>query len=296
MIAQRLGWTRRVLPLARDDAMGFLPWVLALMVCLAALSALGLIVLHATLRAAERPIATTLTLQVPANASSLRLDTVMALVRRTKGVVSAHLFEPAETARLLAPWLGPAVPLDELPVPRLIDVQIDPADAPDLATLLRQITSVLPEAQLDDHRPWLDAVRRAARWIDIILVAAIVVALLLIATAAVFAVRTALMIQRSAVEVVYLLGAGDAAIARQFAIRYLQLGLLGGAVGAIAALLAVLALGQVGTVVQLPAPAAATGIADWRCWAVLIAVALAAGLIAMASAQIAVLRWLARLP
>ena len=93
----------------------------------------------------------------------------------------------------------------------------------------------------------------------------------------------------------HLLGAADADIAGQFAIRSLALGLTGGAIGAAAALLTVVALGGAGGVVQLPAPIGETGIADWRVWAVLIGGAAAAGLIAMASAQVAVLRWLARM-
>ena len=62
------------------------------------------------------------------------------------------------------------------------------------------------------------------------------------------------------------------------------------------ALVTIVVLERSGPLVQLPAPVAVSGIADWRFWAVLIGVAFAAGLIAMASAQVTVLRWLARMP
>ncbi len=296
MIGFRRGWARHDLPLGRDEAARFLPWVIALMVYVAGLGGIGLLVLDGTLRAAQRSLATTLTLQVPADASKARIETVLALLRQTQGIVSAQLLESAEIARLLEPWLGPTVPLDELPVPRLIDLRIDPAAAPDLAALRHQLVAVVPEARLDDHRPWLEEERAAARRVEGILASAIAVALVLIALSAVFAVRAALLARRSVVELVHLLGAADSDIARPFAIRSLALGLLGGAIGAAAALLTVALLGGAGSVVQLPAPGAAAGIADWRVWAVLIGVVLAAGLIAMASARVTVRRWLAPMP
>jgi len=296
MIGYRFGWAPGNLPLGRDEAWRFLPWVFALMVFVAGLGGIGLIVLHGNLRAAESSLATTMTVQVPAEASTARLETVLALLRQTKGILSAQLLEPAETARLLEPWLGPKVPLDQLPVPRLIDLHIDPAGGLDLAALRHQLAAVLPDARLDDHRPWLGGIRSAAGWIQTILATAIAVALILIATSAVFAARAGLMVQQSAIEVLHLLGTPDADIARQFAIRYSQLGLLGGAIGAVIALLTILALGSAGALVQLPAPIAAEGIADWRFWGMLVGVVIIAGLIAMASAWVTVLRWLARMP
>jgi cell division transport system permease protein len=188
------------------------------------------------------------------------------------------------------------VAVDQLPVPRLVDVQIDPGAAPDLAMLRRQLASVLPEARLDDHRPWLNGMRAAAGRIDAILGAAIAVALGLSAAASIYAIRAGLLVERSAVEVLHLLGAPDADVAQVLAMRYLLLGLLGGVVGAAATVCTVAALGGAGDFIQLPAAMALGGMADWRVWAVLAGVVFAAGLIAMASAQITVLRWLARMP
>lgn len=296
MIGYRFRWGRPDLPLGRGEAMRFLPWVLALLVYVAGLGGSGLIVLDGTLRAAERSLAASLTLELPADLSQARRETVMALLRQTPGILAAHLLEPAETARLLEPWLGPAVPLDELPVPRLVDLRIDPAGMPDLAALRHRLASVVPEARLDDHRPWIEGAQMAARRVESILAAAIAAALLLIAASAVFAVRTALLVDRSVVELLHLLGAADADIARHFAIRSLHLGLSGGLIGAAALLLTLALLGGAGALVQLPAPIAAAGIADWRLWGVAVGAVLAAGLIAMASARIAVLRRLARLP
>jgi cell division transport system permease protein len=321
MIGYRFATARRELPLGRDQSARFLPWIVALMVYIAGLGGVGLIVVDDTLRASEQALATSLTLQVPAETSKARLETVLALVRQTSGILSVHLLEPAETARLLEPWLGSAVPLDELPVPRLIDLRRDPKGRIDVAALRQQLAAVVPDARLDDHLPWLDGMRAAARRIEGLLAAGIAVALLLVAASSVFAVRTALMADRSAAKLLHVLGAADSAIGRGFAIRSLRLGLVGGVIGAVAALLTIVVLGGADSAVQLPAPIAvngiaangiaangiaangiaangiaANGIADWRFWAVLSGTVLAAGLIAMASAWASVLRRLATMP
>ncbi len=305
MIGYRLAAARRQLPLGPDQSGRFLPWVFAFLVYVAGLGGVGLMVLDDALRASEHALATTLTLQVPADVSNARLETVLALLRQTPGIQSVYLLEPAETARLLEPWLGPSVPLDELPVPRLIDLRIDPKGGTDLAALRQQLAAVVPDARLDDHLPWPQGMHAAARRIEGILAASVAVALLLVAASAVFAVRTALMAHRSVIELLHVLGAADADIARGLAIRSLRLGLLGGVIGAVAALITILALSGAGSIVQLPMPpsttgaatgAAANGIADWRVWGVLSGVVPAAGLIAMASAWVAVRRRLAGMP
>ena len=286
---------RRALPLGTDPSGRLLPWIFALLVYVAGLGAVGLIVLDDTLLAFEHDLATTMTLQVPAEASKARIETVLALLRQTPGIVSVHLLEPAETARLLEPWLGP-VPLDELPVPRLVDLRIDPTGGTDLAALQRQLASVVPDARLDDHRRWPQGVHAAVRRIEGLLAASITVVSLLIAASAMFAVRAALIVDRSAVKLLHVLGAADTAIAHGCAVRSLRLGLLGGVIGAVAAVITILALSGAGSIVQLPAPIAINGLADWRVWGILTGVVPVAGLIAMASAWAAMLRRLAGMP
>jgi len=265
------------------------------LVYVAGLGGVGLLVLDDTLRASEHALAATLTLLVPAEASSARIETVLALLRQTPGILSVHLLEPAETARLLEPWLG-SVPLDELPVPRLIDLRIDPNGKTDLAELRQKLASVVPDSRLDDHRRWPQGMDAAVRRIEGILGASIAAALLLIAASAAVAARGAVMADRSAIELLYLLGAADSDIAGGFVARSLRLGLSGAVIGAGAALLTIIALSGVGSVVQLPAPIAVNAAADWRVWGGLVGIVPAAGLIAMASAWIAVRRRLAAMP
>jgi cell division transport system permease protein len=284
------------LPLRQDASGRFLPWIIALMVYLAATGGVALIWLDDTLSKWDAALTSALTLQFPADASPARIDMALGALRQTKGVLSAHLLEPADTVKLLEPWLGSSAPLDNLPLPRLVDVQVDPQAAIDYATLRQQLDTIIPNSQLDNNRAWLDSLRELALRIQGVITAGVIVVTALIVAIIVFTARIGLAIHRSVIELLHLLGAQDSYIARQFQIHALGLGLRGGIIGGIAAALTVVILGPAGHVLALPVPIATYGIFDWRLWLLLIVTGLAAGGVAMVTARITVLRQLARLP
>ncbi|HEX2150605.1 MAG TPA: FtsX-like permease family protein [Stellaceae bacterium] len=285
----------RVPPLAGDTAGWFAPWLVALMVYVASLAGIGLILVDETLRASENLLSGRLTVQVPAEASAARVETILAVLRQTPGIRSVHLLTPSETSRLLETWLGSPVSSEELPVPRLIDAGFD-NDAIDLARLRTQLASVIPEIRLDSYRPVVGGLRARARPVQALLGAAIGGALLLVAALAVFATNAALATRRSDIELLHLIGADDRRIARPYAARWLVHGLIGGGIAAAAILATVAALGGTGQLIRRAAPAEEIGLGDWRLWAMLAVMTVAAGILAAASAR-ATVRWrLAHMP
>jgi cell division transport system permease protein len=273
-----------------------LTWVVALLVYAAGLGGIGCLVVDDAVRASDAQLATSWNVQLPADASTARLETVLALLRQTSGIASVRLLDPTETARLLEPWLGPAVPADELPLPRLIDLRVAPGGVPDVAGLRRQLASIVPEVRLDDHLPWPPGMRAAARRTEGVLAAVVVLALLLVAAAGVAAAHAVTIAGRSTAALLHALGASDADIARHLGLRAARGALAGGAIGAGAAVLTLAALGGAGAVVNLPAPPAASGIVGWRLWAILAGIVVAAGLLALAGSELAMRRRLARRP
>jgi len=291
-------WLRRPqldLPLGRDASGRFLPWIVAVMVYLAAIGGVGLTLLNDALNHWDRSLAATLTVQLPADTSPARIETAVALLRQTPGAVSAEALDAAATARLVEPWLGPGISAQTLPLPRLIDFRIDPAAAIDLAALREKLASVAPGARIDDHRLWLDRLRSFGLRVEAMLAAVVILVAALMALAVVFAVRTGLAIHYSVIELLHLLGAGDPYVARQFQTDALRHGLIGGAIGATAAAVTVLILAGAGRAVALPM-GVVRGLGDWRLWGVLVVAALSAGLVSLATARITVLRRLGRLP
>jgi cell division transport system permease protein len=294
MTANPLRPAARRLPLGRDDALRWLIPVVALIVYVAALAGLALVAVDDALRASETSVATRLTVQVPADASNARLQTMLALLRQTPGVRAVAELNPAETARLLEPWLGAPVATDELPLPRLVDVAIEPGSTIDLANLRQQVAAIVPGARVDGHEGWLDRQRAAAWRLRALLAAVIAVALLSMALLAVYATRKALDARRPEIELFLRLGAANAAIARPFTRRAAVLAVLGGALGALAALATGAALTGAADLAELSAAALQTGFGDWRLWAILAAAVAAAAVIAAAGALAAALRRLRR--
>src|SRR4051794_15679978 len=71
----------RIPSLADDAARWFAPFLVALMVYLASLAGIGLILVDQTLYASQDALAGRLTVQVPAEASAARLQTMLAVLR-----------------------------------------------------------------------------------------------------------------------------------------------------------------------------------------------------------------------
>jgi cell division transport system permease protein len=284
------------LPFQEDASGRFLPWIIALMVYLAAMGGIGLIWLSDSLNQWNASLASSLTLQVPADATQARIEMALGALKQTRGVISAHLLQPDETAKLLEPWLGNSVAVATLPLPRLVDIRIDPQATIDYTTLRQQLDSIVPNAQLDNNRSWLGTVRDFALRIEGIITAGVIAVTALIIAIIIFTARIGLAIHRSVIELLHLLGARDAYIARQFQVHALSLGLRGGVIGGAAAALTVMVLGPAGRMLELPMPINTHGLLDWRIRLLIVVAGLAAGAIAMATARITVLRQLARMP
>jgi cell division transport system permease protein len=284
------------LPLRSDGSGRFLPWTVALMVYLASLALALLLVVYQLVERWDAGLSGTMTVELPPAPNGNRNDGALALalgvLRNSPGVLRAEPLDATRVAALLAPWLGTDFDATELPLPRLIDLRVDPGAGIDTASLGARIAAAVPGAQLDDHRRWIERVLRLALAIE-------AVAGLVVLQVGCAAALAGLAVHQSIVEVLHLIGAPDAYIARQFARHALRLSIAGGMVGLLLAALTLLGLGaaaQGAGVIEnavrllplLQAPPA------W--WAILLVLPVGAGLVAMATARLTVLRALARMP
>ena len=153
------------------------------------------------------------------------------------GVRQARIVERDATIRLLEPWLGTGFDINELPVPRLVIVTIDPANPPDFAALRQAVIGEVPQATLDDHRTWVDRLIAMAN--TTVTIGFSVLALMLVATvlAIVFATRGAMSGNGHIIEVLHFVGAEAGFIAGQFRRHFLLTGMKGAAGGGIAAII-----------------------------------------------------------
>lgn len=285
------------MPLQDAAANRFLPWIIALMVYLAALALAGALVLDGAVARWRSGQDNTLTVQVPPaenGAPSAQAAAALEALRDTRGVAAARLLRRDELVALLEPWLGRGNVAPDLPLPHLIDVRLTPGAAPSLAALEARLKAVAPKAEIDDHGVWLDRLAAAARTLQAVAFAVVLAIGAVAVGTVVFTTRTSLAVHHETVELLHLIGAHDAFVARAFARQALWLGLRGGLLGFGLAAVTLAVVRHV--TVGLEAPLLPRPSLTLPALAVLAALPVVSALVAMVTARMTVLRALQRMP
>src|SRR6202008_4897105 len=214
--------------------------VVAIMTFLASLTTGTVLLVSASAAEWQSEVSSEITIQVrPAPGRDLDRDAQAAseAMRAQPGILEVRPFSKEESSKLLEPWLGSGLSIDELPVPRVIVARVQPGTTLDLAALRARVTQAAPSASVDDHRAWIERMRSMT---GATVAAGIgILALVIIATiiSVSFATRGAMAANRPIVEVLHFVGAGDRFIADRFFRHFLLLGLEGGLIGGGAAML-----------------------------------------------------------
>jgi cell division transport system permease protein len=162
---------------------------------------------------------------------------VVTYLQKQRGIANVNALSLDQSAELLQPWLGSSDALKSLPVPRLIAVEVDRENPPDLAEIETALGRDFKGASLDDHRRWQQQIRAVTRSLALggiailVLVGAATTAIIVSAT------RSAMASNREIVEVLHFVGATDKFISREFEKHFLRLGIKAGIVGAAFAML-----------------------------------------------------------
>ena len=163
-------------------------------------------------------------------------DKAASVARAFAGIVEVQSYSKEDSIKLLEPWLGSGLSLDELPVPRLIVVKIAPDATPDIAQLRRLLAEQVPGATLDDHRGWIGRMRTMAGTAVALGICILVLMFAATMLSVTFATRGAMATNKPVIEVLHFVGAKNGFIARHFQHHFLILGLQGGAIGGGAAI------------------------------------------------------------
>ena len=225
------------LVLSREPSARLVPWIIGLMTYLACLMLAGALLLSELLDRWNSDLTGTVTVQVmPMEGESPavtedRVDKLVRLLQRSQGVAAARSIPLPEIKVLLEPWLGAGASLEELPLPRLIDVKFDDAAPPSVDALRTMISNADAGAVLDDHGIWREQLAGLIGALGA--VAGFIVVLVAVATVGivVFATRSGMAAHQDVIEVLHLIGARDVFIARQFQNLALSQGLRGGLIG-----------------------------------------------------------------
>jgi len=180
----------------------------------------------------------TVRISAPADQMDAQMLAVMEVLATTPGVLDARPLSEEEQFALLEPWFGPDLPLDTLPIPRLVEVN-ETGDGYDAVGLRNRLAGEAPGAVLDDHTRWREPLVRAA---DRLRALGLVSIVLIGATTAVMitlAANAALAANAQVIRVLRLVGALDVYIARAFVRRYTLRALAGALVGTALGMIAI---------------------------------------------------------
>lgn len=219
--------------------------VIAIMSFLACLTLGGVSMVRATAASWQSQISREITIQIrPTDGLDMEaaLNQARDLALTFPGTKDSKIVDREATARLLEPWLGSGLDIDELPVPRLVIVTIDESSPPDFGRMRDVLKEKIPQASLDDHRNWVDKLVSMARTTVAIGTGILVLVFSTMVLTVVFATRGALAGNRHIVEVLHFVGAEASFVANEFQKHFLKISLKGSLIGsALAALFFALA-------------------------------------------------------
>ena len=233
------GGSGRLLPpdSGRDRPLFLVAAILVFLACIAALGARGAWV---QARHWTSDLESSLTIQVrPVEDRDTEADAQAAagIAREMDGVREATARDRAHAMALLSPWLGDNNLPDDLPVPLLVEVELEADIAREGGFEPDALQAALDEAGLaatvDDHSRWASAVRRAARTAQTLGLALLALVAGAAAAVVAFAARASLAARVDVIDALHLCGAEDGFIAGLFQRRFFMLGLKSGAAGAV---------------------------------------------------------------
>jgi len=180
----------------------------------------------------------TVRVSAPEGQVETQVAAVMAVLATTPGVAEAKVLSDDDQRALLEPWFGPDLPLDTLPVPKLIAITETP-EGYDTAGLRARLTGEAPGAVLDDHTRWRAPLVRAANRIRLFGLGALALIAATTAVIITLAATAALAANKQVIDVLRLVGARDTYIARAFVRRYTLRTLAGAAAGTVLGMICV---------------------------------------------------------
>lgn len=183
----------------------------------------------------------TVRLSAPEDQIEVQLKAVLDLLATTPGIASARALTEDEQRALLEPWFGPDLPVDALPLPRLIEV-VEDGKGYDGVGLRQRLAAEAPGAVLDDHTRWREPMALAAARLRLLGLLSIGLIGAAMAAMITLAANASLAANAQVIKVLRLVGARDAYIARAFVRRFTLRAAMGSAFGALAGLLGVFLL------------------------------------------------------
>lgn len=278
---------KRWLPEGRRGPM---PWIIAIMIFLTILAAaLGLALSHG-LAQMHQQLAGGYTVQlVEADAAKreTQLKAISNLLDSQEAVQSFSVVPQAKLREQLEPWIGGEITSEDLPIPALIDVEMQPGINTDVIQALAEaVRTEAPSAYMDAHARYLEPVEQMMRWMMWLAVGLVLLMVLVTSAVVMLAMRSAHNSHRPTIDIMHLLGATDIQIARMFQNRMALDAIFGGFIGLLVAALVLWLLGR--GFASIESGFTQMMAISWGSWAVLVLIPILGVCLAVLTARITV--------
>ena len=218
----------------------FLSWITMLMTFVAALTLFASISMNNIINHWNNVISGSLTIQQPTydltgvnreEAALRELTQITGLLEQQPFVVEYHVLTDEEMDKLMSPWLEELSQINELPIPKLVDVKLDKSVPFSLDMFKTELNAIAPYAQVDSHRVWLSNLIDIARGIQKTIFIILTLLILTTAFTVIYTTRSGLLVQSGTLNLLQMMGAKDFTIAFNVAFHAFWKSFLGGVVG-----------------------------------------------------------------
>lgn len=204
-----------------DDSHRFLPWLIGMMVALAALLLCFVITINGWVITSNGNYKNNITVNIPIQnyeqtPPDETVGKIIEILEKSNGIKSVERIEQKKLQEMLVPWLGDNSANSELPLPVVIDVTLKDGATVDTVKLQEALAQLAPNTEVDTHETWVAAFMSFSAAIRALITIFAVLIILAIGIMISFTSRASLHLHSKAVNLLHSIGAEDGYIARQF--------------------------------------------------------------------------------
>lgn len=282
-----------------DDSHRFLPWLIGMMVLLAALLLCFVVTINGWVIDKNSNYSNNITVNIPTldgekKQSDEVVGKIIGALQKYDGIEKVARVEQADLQKMLVPWLGENMAnTSEIPLPVVLDVTLKDGVTVDAQKLQTTLSQIAEGTEVDTHEAWVAAFVKFSAAIRAVMMLFAVLIIVVIALMIAFTSRASLHLHGKAVRLLHSIGAEDGYIARQFQQEACAITLRGAAAGCAIAAVGFFAMDYyMQSLGNSSIPSLAISALHFE---LLAAVAVICGLVAWLTARVAVMNQLKRM-
>ena len=144
--------------------------VITIMAFLASLTAGGVYLVFSAATVWTNNISSEITVQVQSRGNDTgdaKIQEIVKFLYDQNGIKQVLPYTREQSLKLVEPWIGKSEVLKSFAIPRLIAIEIDRDNPPEIPTLKKVLETKYPGAQLDDHGLWRGEIHRLTRFLEL---------------------------------------------------------------------------------------------------------------------------------